>query len=285
MPSVFISYRRGGSAGEAGRLADMLEARFGSERIFRDVDDIPPGEDFTRVIDQALARATTLLVVIGRRWLDARNEGGQRRLDDPQDFVRLEIESALRQGIPVLPVLVQGAQMPAPEQLPESLRPLAHIQAQELSDSRWHYDVGRLIRTLKGRPGILGPGSRKRLRLPVAAVIVLAATIGSYTWLTRTPDLSGRWHLANGNTWMVTQSGSNLNIEETHRESLQVWKKGTGELRGETIVLRLDLVFDRGYHYAGELKLLGGGKTMAGSITLQPDGPRESLALTREPPR
>jgi len=284
MLSVFISYRRDDSAGEAGRLADALEARFGNERVFRDVEDIPAGEDFARVIDQALGRATTLLVLIGRKWLDARNESGKRRLEVPQDFVRLEIESALRQGIRVLPVLVQGATMPSPEQLPETMRPFSRIQALELSDSRWDYDVGTLIRTLKGGPGILGLGSGKRLRLALVVALVLAAAIGLRVWVTRPPDLSGIWHLANGNTWVVTQDGNHLNIEETHRVSHEVWKKGAGELRGNTITLQLDVVFERGYRYAAELRLVGDGKTMTGSIMLQPSGRTESLTLTRTPP-
>jgi len=284
MLSLFISYRRDDSAGEAGRLADVLEARFGSDRVFRDVEDIPAGEDFMHVIDQALGRATTLLVVIGRNWLDVANESGKRRLDDPRDFVRLEIESALERGVRVLPVLVQGAAMPSPDQLPEALRPLARIQAHELNDSHWDYDVGKLIRTLRGGPGVLDLGSRKRLRLTLAVVAVLAAAIGLLVWSNRPPDLSGMWHLTDGNTWAVTQDGSHLSIEETHRESREVWMKGTGELRGKAIEIRLDLVFQRGYHYSGELRLVSDGKTMTGSITLQPSGRPESLTLTRTPP-
>lgn len=109
MPSVFISYRRDDSAGEAGRLADTLEARFGRERVFRDVEDIPAGQDFAREIDRTLARTDTLLVIIGREWLAVKDASGRRRLDDTQDFVRLEIAAALAHGIRVLSVLVRGA--------------------------------------------------------------------------------------------------------------------------------------------------------------------------------
>lgn len=282
MPSVFISYRRDDSAGEAGRLADALEARFGKERVFRDVEDIPAGEDFARAIDRALAKADTLIVVIGREWLSVRNAAGQRRLDDTQDFVRLEVESALAHGTRVLPVLVRGTPMPGADELPESLRPLARIQAHELSDSRWDYDVRRLI-------GLLEQGSRwqaviRRYRHAIlAAAAALALIAGIFMWSTHSPDVSGVWHLANGNVWVVTQDGGRLTIEETHRESREVWRKGVATLHGKVLELELDLVFQRDYHYAGELHLAGDGATLTGAITLQRDGRTEPMTLTRQP--
>ncbi|MEO8038724.1 MAG: toll/interleukin-1 receptor domain-containing protein [Betaproteobacteria bacterium] len=281
MASVFISYRRDDSAGEAGRLADTLEARFGNERVFRDVEDIPAGEDFARVIDQALAKADTLLVVIGREWMIVRNAMGQRRLDDVRDFVRLEIESALAQGIRILPVLVQGTAMPAASELPESLQPMARIQAHELSDSRWDYDVGRLIDVLEYERGWLGT-TRKHLKLTLSVVAVLALAAALYAWMNRPPDVSGLWYLPDGNFWTVTQDGSRLTINETHHDSHEVWKKGVAELRGKRLTAELDLVFEDGYHYTGELELMDDATTMSGAFTLRRNGRSEPITLTRQ---
>lgn len=281
MASVFISYRRDDSAGEAGRLADALEARFGKERVFRDVEDIPAGEDFARAIDRALAKADTLLVVIGREWLGVRNAAGQRRLEDAQDFVRLEVESALAHELRVLPVLVRGTPMPAADELPDSLRPLARIQAHELSDSRWDYDVRRLIGLLEQGRG-WQTALRKHRRIALAVAVGLALIAGFFVWSTRPPDVSGVWHLANGNVWAVTQDGDRLTIEETHRESREVWRKGVATLRGKVLDVELDLVFQRDHHYTGELQVAGNGATLTGAITLQRDGRREPMTLTRQ---
>lgn len=144
---IFISYRREDSAGYAGRLYDRLSQRFGNDQVFMDLT-IEPGVDFVERIDEGVSSCSVLIALIGDEWLTAELEGAGRRLDDPSDFVRLEISSALERGIPVIPVLVQGARMPRPEELPEALEELARRNAIELSDARWDYDVGRLIETL-----------------------------------------------------------------------------------------------------------------------------------------
>ena len=119
MPCLFVSYRREDSAGFAGRLTDALEQRFGVGSVFRDVDDIQPGEDFEAVIERRLHDAKAVLVLIGPGWLAA-SAAGERRLDHPQDFVRREIELALGSGRPVVPILVGGASMPEAAVLPAS---------------------------------------------------------------------------------------------------------------------------------------------------------------------
>ncbi len=145
---IFISYRRSDSADATGRLYDRLVARYSKERIFKDVDSIPLGADFRQVIDGAVGSCAVVLAIIGRGWLSARDEGG-RRLDDPADFVRLEIESALRRGIPVIPVLVSGAVMPREPELPASLRELTYRNGAPVRpDPDFHSDVDRLIRAL-----------------------------------------------------------------------------------------------------------------------------------------
>jgi hypothetical protein len=147
---VFISYRRGDAASPAGRLFDRLVDRFGAGRVFEDVDSIEPGDDFAEVITATVESCAVLLAVIGPRWLAAAGQDGRRRLDDPADIVRLEIEAALVRGVQVIPVLVDGAQMPRPEQLPASLGGLAGRQALELSHAHFGSDIGRLMSVLDG---------------------------------------------------------------------------------------------------------------------------------------
>lgn len=145
---IFICYRRDDSAGHAGRLYDRLATHFGDEQIFMDLDQIEPGEDFVHVLEGAVGSCEILLAVIGRNWLTSRDEAG-RRLDNPTDFVRVEITSAFARGVRVIPVLVQGAQMPRAQDLPEALRPLSRRQAFDLSDQRWRQDVDSLVATLE----------------------------------------------------------------------------------------------------------------------------------------
>lgn len=151
MPEIFLSYRRKDSQSATGRLADRLEEHFGPERVFHDHESILAGDDFAAAIQRAINASTVVLAVVGPDWLDARNDAGTRRLDDPADFVRLEIEAAFDAGIPVVPVLVEGAAMPGAAQLPASLAGFSRCQAAELSESRWRYDADRLIATLQGR--------------------------------------------------------------------------------------------------------------------------------------
>lgn len=148
MSSIFISYRRDDASGQAGRLFDRLTARFGADAVFMDVSDLQPGQDFVSEIARALRTTDVLLAVIGPQWAGAVGDAGRRRLDDPDDFVRREVETALRRGARTIPVLVRGARMPGAAALPESLRPLARLQAIELSDNRWESDVRALIAAL-----------------------------------------------------------------------------------------------------------------------------------------
>jgi len=147
--NIFINYRREGSSGHSGRLFDALRGHFAG-RLFMDIDTLEPGVDFVEAIEQAVGSCEVLIVVIGREWLTIKDAAGQRRLDDPADFVRLEVEAALGRKVRVIPVLVQDATMPRAEELPPSLALLARRNAIELSDARWAYDVDRLARTIQG---------------------------------------------------------------------------------------------------------------------------------------
>ena len=146
---VFLNYRRDDASGHAGRLYDLLAARYGADRVFMDIDAIPLGSEFGETINRAVASCDVLIALIGRDWLEARDEGGHRRLDDPDDFVRREIESALAQGVVVVPASVQGAEIPRAHELPPSLAPLTRRQGFQLSDLGWQDDVDRLIRRLE----------------------------------------------------------------------------------------------------------------------------------------
>jgi hypothetical protein len=142
---VFISYRRQESSGLAGRLYDRLAARLGDDQVFMDVDTIALGVDFAEVIAQAVSSCQVLLAVIGPRWLSATDEDGRRRLDDPDDLVRLEIAAALERDIRVIPILVEGAVMPRRQQLPEVLAGLARRNALSMRHESFRADAERLL--------------------------------------------------------------------------------------------------------------------------------------------
>ena len=146
---IFICYRRLDSSGHAGRLHDDLVRHFGEEYVFMDLTGIEPGIDFVARLDEAVSSCGVLLAVIGRSWLTTSDpDTGRRRLDDPEDLLRMEISTALRRGILVIPILVGGASMPQARQLPEDLQPLAQRNFKEITDSRWKYDVSTLVESL-----------------------------------------------------------------------------------------------------------------------------------------
>ena len=160
---IFISYRREETAGEAGRLYDHLIDHFGAYRVFMDVDSIAIGADFTKAIIEAISGCSILLVLIGRHWSAVTDVKGIRRIESPQDFVRVEVETALRQDIRVVPVLVDGAELPQPDDLPASLRPLLLRQALQLSNAGFRSEVARLIAAVDA---VLGTGSVQTAKVP-----------------------------------------------------------------------------------------------------------------------
>jgi hypothetical protein len=146
---LFINYRREDTRHAAGRLYDRLIQRFGDDQVFMDIDQIDPGEDFVEVINRKVGTCDVAIVAIGPHWLGATDESGKRRLDDEEDFVRMEIVAALQRNILVVPVLVDGARMPRKRDLPEPLAPLSRRNAIELSETRFHADVNRLIEAVE----------------------------------------------------------------------------------------------------------------------------------------
>jgi hypothetical protein len=146
---IVVSYRRQESSHIAGRLYDRLADRFGSARVFIDVDAIEPGVDFAEAITRAVTTCEVLLAIIGPHWLDAMDERGGRRLEDPDDFVRLEIEAALTRNVRVIPILVEGASMPDWRDLPESLAGLVRRNAFIVRHESFAYDAERLVTVIE----------------------------------------------------------------------------------------------------------------------------------------
>lgn len=147
---VFINYRRGDDSGFAQALFIRLEQVMTAGDLFMDVDSIAPGEDFVQHLDSQIALCDVLLAIIGKTWVDATDAQGRRRLDDPDDFVRIEIASALKQGKRVIPVLLHDTRMPSADQLPEEIRPLTRRQAVRLTHERFRADSEGLIKALQG---------------------------------------------------------------------------------------------------------------------------------------
>ena len=146
---VFINYRRDEAAGVAGRLYDLLSKEFDEQNVFMDVDSIQPGLDYIEQLDDQVANCGILLAVIGPRWVGATDATGQRRLDKPDDFVRVEIASALKRDIPVIPVLLDGARLPQESELPEDLKALTRRQAVELRHSHFAADSEVIVRSVR----------------------------------------------------------------------------------------------------------------------------------------
>jgi hypothetical protein len=145
---IFVCYRREDTRYPAGWLFEKLAEHFGDAQVFKDIDSILLGDDFVEEITSAVGSCAVLLALIGDRWLTVIDDSGRRRLDDPGDLVRMEIEAALQRNVRVVPILVGDARMPSAAELPSSLARLTYRQALELSDSRFNYDISRLLRAL-----------------------------------------------------------------------------------------------------------------------------------------
>ena len=170
---LFVSYRREDTGGRAGRLCDALVARFGAANVFQDVDAVAPGHDFRAQVEAAIATSDAVLIVIGADWLRVADTDGGRRIDHENDFVRLEVSVALSSGVPVVPVLVDGAVLPSHDELPVEMSGMLGRHAVTIRDTSWHQDVGDLIRRLKGEERLASPARRWPLFVGVGLLIVL----------------------------------------------------------------------------------------------------------------
>lgn len=145
---IFISYRRSDTAGHAGRLYDFLTDEFSNERVFFDTNTIEPGVNFEQKLSSELEKSDVVLVLIGDQWLDSKGKDGNKRLDDPKDYVRFEVATALSNNKTVIPVLLQHAQMPSASELPDDLHDLAKRNAVKVNDDHWKSDCKMLSTVL-----------------------------------------------------------------------------------------------------------------------------------------
>ena len=178
---IFISYRLAVDQAAAGRLYDRLLQHFDHEQLFMDVEAIEPGVDFVKSLDEQVAACIAFIAVIGPRWLDVRNHDGNPRLDDPTDYVRVEIESALKRDIRVIPVLVDGASMPRPSDLPPSLQAFARRNAMEIAHHRFAADCDDLARRIKRALGVATTPSTPA-RLFVGSSVPQEEASAKLTW-------------------------------------------------------------------------------------------------------
>lgn len=176
---IFLSYRRRDVGGYAGRLRDALAQRLGEKNVFQDVEAIAPGKDFTEAIRRALDDCDAVLAVIGPAWVGADKEGAPR-LGQADDFVRLELSTALTRDLPVVPVLLGGAAMPQPADLPEDIKTLVQRQAVVIRDESWRQDVDWLLRSLQEE--ISPPRARSRRGVAVALALVVLTVAGVLIW-------------------------------------------------------------------------------------------------------
>jgi WD40 repeat protein len=259
---IFINYRRGDEPGFALALYARLEESFAANQLFMDVEGgIPAGHDFVEVLERQVAQCDVLLALIGRSWLAAKDENGARRLDNPDDFVRVEIESAMRRGKRVIPVLVNNAEMPRAGELPEPLKPLARRHAVRLTQERFRADVRGLIEVLKAAlreteaakesagtaawlpsrdesaariKEIKGMPTRRWLFLSLGGAAAFSVVGGTVIWVSRL-HLGGDalirtfdGHLSAVNAVAFSPNGA-MALSGSDDRTLKVWDVATGE--------------------------------------------------------
>jgi hypothetical protein len=238
--NIFISYRRNDASANAGRLHDHLCERFGTRHVFMDVDDIEPGQDFVKVIDDMLDDCAALIVVMGTIWQSGENA---ERLEDSEDFVRLEIQRALERKVLIIPVLVKGASMPGPEQLPDAISAFARRQAFEIRDARFHVDINQLIDALE--PAVSHGRGRRNVFRVLMAICVVAVLVSSFLWWAPVqqlfaPTLELR---STGTTLSVNQARNTLISSKLFATNFNPAGEGVGAhyeqrvLNGEEVIL------------------------------------------------
>jgi hypothetical protein len=170
---IFISYRRDDSRDVAGRLVDHLRNTFSSKDLFLDVDTVTPGARFDQVLSERVSRCAVMLAIIGPQWLTVKDKDGRRRIDSPGDYVRSEVAAALARGVPVIPVLVSGADLPDPADLPDDLKGLVMRQKVDLRYERFNADADALVASLARIV------RRRPTRLPLATIAIAGAALAA----------------------------------------------------------------------------------------------------------
>jgi hypothetical protein len=273
MPNIFISYRRADSAASARDLNARLKNAFSDDEVFFDIHTIARGENFVDVVKKAVSASQVLLAVIGPKWADIKNKRGVWRLGQPEDLVRVEIVTALKCNIRVIPVLVDGASMPEPEALPPELSVVANLVAQEITHTRVDYDVGELIAAIGGEAaapaaadpaddfwGTLASSLASKLgerlanvgaRQPPPALPFGRGMAPAPPFVPPAlPDLSGEWRATRtGTRHLMQQRGTEI-LDQT----LNPFGMVTGEARGRLVGNQLFLA----YQVAGPLGVVRG---------------------------
>lgn len=256
---IFISYRRDDTRQAAGRLADDLSDKLGAERIFRDIEKIELGVDFEQALNQALENCEVMLVLIGRQWLTVADAQGLRRLDHPNDWIRIEIVTALKRGVRVVPVLIDGAPLPSEADLPEDLRPLVRRQALAVEDARWKSDVARLAESLARAAGPAGTSGHAAARLaPLASALPAPAPaknalrngilIGAAAVLTllvvmvsfMDDDVAGTWQRAQPAQTFKIGQGEDGSLTVTLTDADGTQRGGTGKVERSKVTFTID---------------------------------------------
>lgn len=315
MQGIFINYRRQDSQSAAGRLADHIKENLADVPVFRDVETIEPGVNFMVAINRALESCGVLLAVIGPQWLSLTDAAGRRRLDHPNDYTRLEITTALkRPDVRVIPVLVEGAQMPERDDLPEDLQALCDRNAIELTDKRWNFDVSQLIAALRKALNLPPPSPRpqpiptprpqawyRRLSNKqwggIAAVIIVLGILGEqqqdsfepnpvppepvYPYVQPAaprPTLSGAWQDAEGGRYqLIEQGGGGFRFEGMSPHGAVV---GVGGLVNNILTTTYAL---NGVQYAAQLELSPDGNWLRGGYASAATGESGMVLMQRIP--
>ncbi|PPD33187.1 MAG: hypothetical protein CTY19_08995 [Methylomonas sp.] len=288
MSKIFISYRRDDSTGYAGRLADHLNRAFGDNQIFRDYDDIAPGQNFLKTIQQHLATADVLLVMIGMDWLSLKNTADQQRLFAADDLVRMEIETALRRGIRIIPILLNDAPMPSVQQLPESIARLAFQQAVELTDSRWEHDVALLTQCLRDLVAADQSPPRQDIRWPLRLALVsgLIGLVSVMGWLYQSQtDFSGHWYFEDGTYLTFTPEGQQFHVEHIDPGMQKTYDSGQGHMNGLWMEFTLEPIYTSRFKYHGRVKKAWNGQSLQGELTELLSDEHSNLQLTRQSPK
>lgn len=303
MKGIFISYRRQDSQSAAGRLADHLRDNMRDVPIFRDVETIEPGVDFVDAIGRALQSCGILLAVIGPRWLTLVDAAGRRRLDDPDDYTRLEISTALkRPDVRVIPVLVEGAAMPGSDDLPDDIKALARRNAIELTDKRWEFDVSQLVETLNKALGVLpapppkpdsvippaaaATATWKKWAWGVGALVVLAAfyaaeeddgelPLAAYPPPAALTSPAGGWQDVEGGRYLIQQQGAQIAMQGV---SVHGQLSGTGTLQGNQLNISYTV---NGVPYQAALLLSPDGMNLQGQYRSPASGESGLVHLQR----
>jgi serine/threonine-protein kinase len=236
MSAIFISYRRSDSQDVSGRIYDRLVASLSAEKVFKDVDNIPLSVSFPDYLSQMLKEAKVVLVIIGTTWYSTKDSSGRRRLDDPEDVVRIEVETALRLGLAIVPVLVSNAAFQPASELPESMRPLALRNGLPVRpDPDFHHDMDRLIRKLEvmiepkppGPAAAPAPPTAARLFKPAWAIgFALVLAMITFAWWKR----AGAGHPGTSPGAIPATIAANVGVSVVGTNSVPVYVKDSASI-------------------------------------------------------